>query len=226
MSRPKTLSGYLGTRSVLLALALSFLVPKAEALQPDSGSSAAGAIRSLFEGASLDGWKKSDFSGGGDVRLSDGVIFIDTGEELSGLQWERGFPTLHYEVEVLARRVAGMDFFATLTFPCGGDFLSLVVGGWGGTVVGLSSINQKDASSNETTEHRHFVDHRWYQIRLRVEVGRIRAWIDGEAVVDLHTAGKQLGLRSGEIEIQKPFGISTFRSSSEVKSVKLRILQN
>ena len=38
-----------------------------------------------------------------------------------------------------AQRVQGNDFFATTTFRVGKDPLTFVVGGWGGTVVGLSN---------------------------------------------------------------------------------------
>ena len=56
-----------------------------------------------------------------------------------------------YEVTLEAMRVDGNDFFCGMTFPAGKDPCTLIVGGWGGTVVGLSSINGMDASENETT---------------------------------------------------------------------------
>ena len=44
----------------------------------------------------------------------------------------------------------GGDFFCGLTFPYGDASCTFVVGGWGGGLVGLSSINGDDASENET----------------------------------------------------------------------------
>ena len=44
----------------------------------------------------------------------------------------------------------GGDFFATLTFPVDDSFCTFVTGGWGGDIVGLSSIDGWDASDNET----------------------------------------------------------------------------
>ena len=61
------------------------------------------------------------------------------------------FPKVDYEVNLDAKRVAGNDFFCGITFPVGKRFCSLIVGGWGGATVGLSSIDGKDAAENETT---------------------------------------------------------------------------
>ena len=44
----------------------------------------------------------------------------------------------------------------------------ILLGGWGGGVVGISSIDTMDASENETTKYRQFVTDRWYKVRLRV----------------------------------------------------------
>ena len=52
---------------------------------------------------------------------------------------------MDYEVTLEGKRVAGDDFFCTTTFPVGESFCSFVVGGWHGTVVGLSSIDGMDA---------------------------------------------------------------------------------
>lgn len=60
-------------------------------------------------------------------------------------------PVMNYELSLEAMRVDGSDFFCGLTFPVGSNFCSFIVGGWGGGVVGLSSLNSEDASQNETT---------------------------------------------------------------------------
>ncbi|MEI6712901.1 MAG: DUF1080 domain-containing protein [Verrucomicrobiota bacterium] len=180
----------------------------------------------LFDGKSLKGWKKSEFSGGNDVRVEDGVIIVEAGEELCGFQVEGKFPTDHYEFEVEAQRRSGLDFFCTITFPVRDRFLSLVIGGWGGSTIGLSSIDHHDASANETTSQRQFKDKVWYRIRLRVSGETIQAWIDNERVVNLDTTGKELSLRPGEIEISCPFGISTFRTEAAFRNLRLKRLSH
>ena len=45
---------------------------------------------------------------------------------------------------------------------------SRVVGGWGGRVVGISSINGVDASENETYKDHEFKTGQWYRVRVKV----------------------------------------------------------
>jgi len=177
---------------------------------------------SVFDGKSMGGWKRTEFGGGGDVRVEDGVLIVDQGEELSGCNWTRGFPKMSYEVELEAQRRSGLDFFCAVTFPVNERFVTFVVGGWGGSTVGISSINKQDASQNETSTIRHFKDNRWYKIRVRVEPSHLQAWIDDERVVDLDTRGKELDLRTGEIDLSVPLGISTFRTTAAFRELKLR----
>ena len=75
-------------------------------------------------------------------------------------------------------RVDGIDFFCGLTFPVADSHASFIVGGWGGTVVGISSIDGMDASENATTKYVKFQLKRWYKIRIRVTPTSIQAWID------------------------------------------------
>src|SRR5438045_2881660 len=41
---------------------------------------------SLFDGKTLDGWKVSDFSGHGEVRVADGKLILGTGV-MTGVTW-------------------------------------------------------------------------------------------------------------------------------------------
>ena len=75
-------------------------------------------------------------------------------------------PKTNFEISLDAKRVQGHDFFCGLTFPVGDSFASLIVGGWGGAVCGISSIDGNDASSNDTTTRRKFDNDKWYHIRL------------------------------------------------------------
>ena len=62
-------------------------------------------------------------------------------------------------------RLDGSDFFCSTTFPVGKDPCTLVVGGWGGMVVGLSNVDHEDASENGTTKTMTFKNKRWYRVR-------------------------------------------------------------
>jgi hypothetical protein len=180
--------------------------------------------KELFDGKSLEGWKSSEFFGSGKIVVQDGAILMQAGEPMTGVTYARDdFPKLDYEVSLEAKKVAGDDFFCTTTFPIGEDFCSLVVGGWGGTVVGLSSLNQLDASMNETTTSSEFARDRWYPVRIRVTRNRIQAWIGDERVVDVDTTDKVISIR-GECRKSRPFGIATYRTTGAVRNIKLRPL--
>jgi hypothetical protein len=103
----------------------------------------------------------------------------------------------------------------------GDAFCSLVVGGWGGTTIGLSSVNYEDASMNETNTSKEFERGRWYAVRIRVTKDRIRAWIDDESVVDLPTEDRKFTTRI-ECEPSKPFGVATYRTAAALRSVRVR----
>ncbi len=92
---------------------------------------------------------------------------------------------MNYEVALDAMRVMGSDFFCGLTVPVGTNFCSLIVGGWGGSLVGISSLDGMDASENETTKFVSFESGRWYRIRLRVTEKKIEGWIDKDKLVDV-----------------------------------------
>ena len=59
-------------------------------------------------------------------------------------------PRTNFELEAEAMKVDGDDFFCAITFPVGETYATFVPGGWGGTVVGISSIDGLDAAENET----------------------------------------------------------------------------
>ena len=105
----------------------------------------------------------------------------------------------------------------------GKEYCSLVVGGWGGTVVGLSSINARDASENETGTFKVFKQNQWYRVRIRVTKQKIEAWIDDEKMVDLETKDRKISIR-GECEPCKPFGIATWRTEGAVRDIRVRML--
>jgi Domain of Unknown Function (DUF1080) len=178
---------------------------------------------SLFDGKSLTGWKESDFFGKGKVSVENGTIVLHTGMDMTGVHLERKFPKVNYEVELEAMRVDGSDFFCGLTFPVKDEFCSLIVGGWGGGVVGLSSINGFDASENETTGYREFEKGKWYPVRLRVTDQRITAWIDRKEELDVDIRDKHLDTRI-EVEWSKPLGIATWQTKAALQRLRFREL--
>ncbi len=178
----------------------------------------------LFDGKTLAGWKETNFAGGGEVLVQDGTIILEAGNDLTGVNYAKDFPRTNYELALEAKRVVGSDFFCGLTFPVGGTSVTYVVGGWGGGVVGISSINGDDASENETTQYEKFETDRWYRIRVRVTTGLLEAWIDDTQLAKVDLEGRELGMRGGEIELSAPIGIASFRTRAALRNIVLRKL--
>ena len=213
-----------GSVRALLGACSLFVLPAPGAAAATSG------WEELFDGRTLAGWAPSGFEGEGAVRLQSpfqdgrGAIILEAGTTLSGVTSTRGsaLPRVNYEITLEAMRLAGGDFFCGLTFPVGRAACTFVVGGWGGTVVGLSSIDRVDASGNETTHEMEFADRRWYRIRLRVTEERIEAWIDDRKMVDLVTRGRVLGLRPGDIQKSLPLGVASYMPRAAIRDIRLR----
>jgi len=186
----------------------------------------AGEWRPLFDGKSLAGWKESDFLGRGKVTVDNGVITLGYGV-LTGITWAGAppFPPAGYELRIEAVRLKGADFFAAITFPVRDSHCTWINGGWGGEVVGLSSIDGADASMNETTFSRPFDLGRWYTLRLRVTPETITAWIDDEPAIDFTIGRKWIALRPGEIEHSAPFGIASYTTVAGIRKIEWRPLE-
>jgi hypothetical protein len=175
---------------------------------------------SLFDGQTLGLWKVTDFGGQGDVYVKDGAIYMEMGSYTTGITWSGPVVRMSYEIMLEAMRVDGTDFFCALTFPVGKDPCTLVLGGWGGTLCGLSNIGFYDASENETTTFYSFENKTWYHVRLRVEPDRIQAWLDGEPLVDVETTGKRIDIRP-EMDLCQPLGIATWVTTGAVRNIFL-----
>lgn len=176
----------------------------------------------LFDGASLKGWRETPFTGRGKVTVGDGAIVLGKGV-LTGVTWSGEFPKFNYEIQLEAMKVDGHDFFAGITFPVHDSFCTWINGGWGGTVVGLSSLDDLDASENDTSFRRTFESGRWYALRLRVTEDRIQAWIDGELAIDAYFATRVIGLRPGEIERSTPMGIASYSTMAKLRKIEYRV---
>jgi hypothetical protein len=153
--------------------------------------------QSLFDGESLKGWRVTEFAGRGEVQIHSGLMVLNMGDPFTGVNLTNPSPKMNYEVALDAMRVNGSDFFCGLTFPVGTNSCSLIVGGWGGTLVGISSLDGMDASENETTKFRNFENGQWYRIRVRVTEKKIQAWIDKDRLVDVEIEGKKITVRPG-----------------------------
>lgn len=200
---------------VFLTAALCFAAP-----QPKGGE-----WQSLFDGKSLRGWHETPFSGHGKVRIEDGSIVLEAGAPMTGITRTEALPPSNYEVRFEAAKIKGGDFFASLTFPVRESFCTWVTGGWGGDIVGLSSIDGWDASDNETRAYFTFETGRWYAFRLQVTGDRIMAWIDDRPIVNVEIRGRTVGLRPGEIKLSAPFGFASYNTTGRLRAIEYRVLR-
>ena len=190
----------------------------------------------LWNGRDLKGWKKTNFGGEGPVTVKQGVLVLAAGSSLTGVTYtgldpesrkpvDPGFklPLANYEIRLTARRVEGTDFFCGLTFPYKNTHASLILGGWGGSICGISCLDYYDASENETTRYQKFEKGRWYRVRLRVTDENLEAWIDDELFIETQLAGRKVDVRS-EVELSRPLGLASFDTTAEIRQLEIRRL--
>jgi len=199
-------------------------VPAAKEPEPKTGSAPVpGEEISLFDGQTLGPWKVTDFGGQGNVHVKDGAIYLEMGSYATGIAWTGPVVRMNYEITLDAMRAQGNDFFCGLTFPVGENPCTLILGGWGGSLCGLSSLDHFDASENETTKMLHFDNGKWYHVRLRVVPNRIQVWLDDQDLVDVDVTGRKIDIRP-EIDLSQPLGIATWVTTGAVKNIRLKKL--
>lgn len=181
--------------------------------------------RSLFDGKTLGEWKQSGFARQPGARVEDGALLLPAGAPLTGVTWKGPFPKSNYELRFEAMKRKGGDFFASPTFPVGASYATWVLGGWGGDIVGISSIDGWTAADNETRMYFDFEADRWYRFRLRVEPERIQAWIDDDRVVNIGIAGREVGLRPGDIKLSVPLGFASYNTEGAIRKIEYRLLK-
>lgn len=185
---------------------------------------------SLLDGSDLSAnWKVvEEMSDHGPVALKDGVLSLGEGQPMTGIAYvgKAELPVKDYEVSFQARRISGEDFFAALTFPVRDikTTATLVLGGWGGKCVGISSIQYMSADENDTTSWVTFEEGKWYTFRLEVRENLFRGWLDGKQVFEADTEGKKISMRFGDIEFCKPLGLASYSTVGEVKNLTIKKL--
>ena len=101
------------------------------------------------------------FQSGGITRESEGYT-LKEGSPMTGIvysSWLKDrMPAAEYAINYDAMRVSGGDFFGSATFPVRDEktFVTFVLGGWGGSQVGISCIDGYDASENTTGSSQRF----------------------------------------------------------------------
>jgi len=175
---------------------------------------------SLFDGKSLGSWKSVAFGGEGAVSIVNGAIRLERGNDITGVVWTGKVPGPNYRVQMEAMRVDGSDFFCAVTFPVAGSHCTFVVGGWGGTVVGFSSLDGLDASENETSHTVPFANSRWYQVAVDVTPTHIQGLIDGVVVAEANLARREVDVRI-EMVLCRPLGLASWRTTSDIRNITL-----
>ncbi len=182
----------------------------------------------LFDGETLKNWIDLEDAGAARVVVEDGALILGMGATSTSIKLDeaalgKAFPREKYELEYVARRDMGTDFFSGATFPVGDDYLTLVNGGWGGGVFGLSSIDEMDASENSTSSFYNFKNKRWYRFQIQVTKRAIRVFVDGEKEIDYVLENHRLGTRY-EVSRCRPLGFASWVSRGELKTIRVRAL--
>ena len=181
------------------------------------------AVRRLFNGRDLTGWsvvEKYDFARHGEVSVQAGTLLLGAGTPATGIRIADDFPRMNYEVTLEAKRIEGSDFFCGITFPVGDDYLSLILGGWGGGATGLSNLDNMSAIENETTGFQEFEQDQWYRVRLRVTDEQVEAWIDDDQIIDVQHTQHKLSIW-WEQEPLRPFGIANWYTKAALRDIRL-----
>ena len=175
-------------------------------------------------------WQPASIPDTGSFSITANEITLPAGKPMSGMRFEgwasEHLPVTDYEITLEARRVEGRDFFAALTFPVRSldTCATLVLGGWGGDLVGISSIDGQDASENSTRSSQRFTNGQWYRVRLRITDDDLMAWLDDRLIINTSLKGRKISLRMGDIEACAPFGLATYATTGQVRKLMLRRL--
>lgn len=175
----------------------------------------------------MDSWQPVNFGGEGDVFFKDGALNLDYGSPMTGVIYKRGTVHFgesrnHYAITLQAQRVEGVDMFLGVTFPVGEDgHVSLVLGGWGGTITGISNLDELNASENATTQYHAFKDKQWCRVKILVTPEKIDCWLDDEQIVDVKRSDYTTYDTHSAVVETKPFGLFNYGTWGRVKDLKV-----
>jgi hypothetical protein len=229
----KSGAGIGGARAAVALLVLGVLTAcesppaaKSEAATVDPATNAA-PWRPLFDGATPSGWRVVSSGAGGPVDVENGRLVLGQGGPLTAIALDpaaaAALPRDDYELELIAARLLGNDFFVGLSFPVPKGELTLILGGWGGALCGLSCLDGYDASGNETKSFHRFEKGRDYRVRVRVASGRVMATVDGELLADVDSNAHRCELRT-EVAPCAPLGLATWETTASVAALRWRPL--
>ncbi|MEM9585833.1 MAG: DUF1080 domain-containing protein [Planctomycetota bacterium] len=206
--------------SVVLLLMVGLQVTVASA---DESANEATKVKATKQGwqPMVKHWRAVDFGGDGPVTIEPTLLTLGYGDPMTGIRWNQPFPKQNFEVRMEARRTDGNDFFCGLTFPVGDGSCSLILGGWGGGVVGLSSIDGADASENPTSDYKQFHNDQWYKIRVRVDHQQIQCWVDEKSIVKQERGDHEFEVRF-EMDPTLPIGLANYQCESEFRKLEFR----
>ncbi len=221
-------------RQVALVTLLACLASTANGQQATANANAEAAKAKakdgwtvIFDGKSMKEWsvlKEGEFEDAGKVHIKDGSLVLEEGNAATGVAFKGKMPKIDYELTFKARRTDGSDFFCGLTFPVEKQSLTLILGGWGGWVYGLSCIDGFYAIDNETCDSMEFKNGQWYDVKIHCSAKKVTVWIDGKQRIDLETEGRKLTV-SDEMEACLPLGIATWNTTGEIKQLRWRSLK-
>ena len=223
---------HMRTIVILIFLSACLVPAKAKAVDPpptkriDAASDEPSAWRELLDDKSWPQWtvvKGEDFADHGKVKREKGVLIVGAGKVSTGVCWKGKFPRSNYEITFDGKRLKGSDFFCGLTFPVNKGSLTLILGGWGGWVCGLSCIDGRYAINNDTAEGIQFKNDRWYSVRMRVIDENVRVWLDKKELIDFDTDGYDLSV-SEEMKPCLPLGIATWKTTGAIRNLRFRHL--
>lgn len=208
---------------MILLRRLAYLALLAAGCSSGPSASSQDAGTSLFDGKTLGLWKSVEFGGEGKVTLENGSIKVNEGTTVSGVRYTGEIPRTNYEFSVEALKLDGSDFFCGIIFPVGKDVCSFVAGGWGGGVTGLSSVDNMNASENETASDQTYSKNKWYTFRVRVTPAKIEVWWDQKQVVGLELANRQISVHPA-VESAAPLGLTNYQTPSLFRNMRIRKL--
>jgi len=177
-------------------------------------------------------WQKADIPEEGTFACKDQELTLAPGLPMTGCKftaWSTlGLPGTGYSIEYEAMRAEGDDIFGMCTFPVSSHqaHATFVIGGWGGTLTGISSIDFKDASENSTRAEQRFENGVWHHVRIEIRDQDLRAWVNHKRVVNVSILGRKVSLRAGYIDHCLPFGFATWNTTGKIRQVQIRMLRD